>query len=161
MVFARAPLSAATPVVGATAAFRVRVAGTPALTVIAAHAAQPLTQPMAWIRDGRSLADAVRTVRGPVVLVGDLNATDDHLLVRRLVAAGLRDAAELANSGWQPTWPSAGLPVLHSGGLGALDHVLVGGGVGAVSTTTEVIPGSDHRMLAARLVTGSVGGADG
>jgi endonuclease/exonuclease/phosphatase (EEP) superfamily protein YafD len=154
MVFARAPLAAATAVPGASSAYRMRVAGPVPFTLVAAHAAQPMVRGGQWGRDGRALADAVRGLPGRVVLAGDLNATDDHQLVRRLLDTGLRDAAREANAGWQPTWPGAeGIPILRRIGLGALDHVLVGGGIGVVSTTTTVVPGTDHRMLVAGLTT--------
>jgi endonuclease/exonuclease/phosphatase (EEP) superfamily protein YafD len=154
MAFARVPLTGAAPVPGASHAFRVEVATTTPFTLLAAHAAQPMTRAPQWDRDGRALAAAVRATPGRVVLAGDLNATDDHQLVQRLLDAGLRDAARVANAGWQPTWPGAdGIPVLRRVGLGALDHVLVGGGVGVVSTDTTVVAGTDHRMLVARLTT--------
>jgi endonuclease/exonuclease/phosphatase (EEP) superfamily protein YafD len=153
MVFTREPVADVSTVPGASAALQLRLgSGTP-VTLIAAHAAQPLTEPLAWIRDSHALAAAARSAPDPVLLVGDLNATDDHAFVRRLLDAGLRDAAEVANSGWQPTWPGAGgLPLLRNSGLGALDHVLVGSGIGVVSTRTRVVHGTDHRMLVARLV---------
>ena len=40
------------------------------------------------------------------LVVGDLNATPDHAPIRELADAGWRDAAELANEGWLPTWPA-------------------------------------------------------
>lgn len=154
MAFTRAPLAGAAPVPGASAAFRVEVRGRVPFTLVAAHAAQPMVRPGQWDRDGRALAAAVRAVTGPVVLAGDLNATDDHELVHRLLDAGLRDAARVANAGWQPTWPGArGIPLLRRTGLGALDHVLVGPGLGVVSTGTSLVPRTDHRMLVARLTT--------
>jgi endonuclease/exonuclease/phosphatase (EEP) superfamily protein YafD len=153
MVFSRSALVDAAPVAGTTAAFRVVVPGPVPLTVLAAHLAQPLTHPVEWARDGDALVAAARTLPTGAVVVGDLNATPDHDFFHRLVGAGLDDAAQRANAGWQPTWPGAhGLPGLRVLGLGALDHVLVGSGLGVVSTQTRVVAGTDHRMLVARLV---------
>jgi endonuclease/exonuclease/phosphatase (EEP) superfamily protein YafD len=154
MVFARAPLSDATRVPGASSAYRLKVRARVPYTLIAAHAAQPMVRGGQWDRDGRALATAVRGSSGRIVLAGDLNATDDHELVRRLFGAGLSDAARDANAGWQPTWPGGeGIPVLRRIGVGAVDHVLVGGRIGVVSTDTTVVAGTDHRMLVARLTT--------
>src|SRR5262249_6004448 len=60
-----------------------------------------------WAADHAAVATAVTTER-PDLLVGDFNATMDHAPMRALEDRGYRDAAELANSGWEPTWPAEG-----------------------------------------------------
>ena len=120
------------------------------LTVVAAHPHAP-TEPDLW----RSAHDALHAVvvdREADLVVGDLNATADHAPVRALADAGLRDVGELANQGWQPTWPSSGavdvlgVPVPS---LAQIDHVLVGPRLAAISMHTRDIPGSDHRAVIA------------
>ena len=88
------------------------------------------------------------------LVVGDLNATTDHAPMRRLADAGFRSATELANEGWQPTWPAhgrtslLGIPLPH---LVQIDHVLLGPSLAAVGTHTLDIPGTDHRALVAEV----------
>lgn len=118
--------------------------------LLAVHPAAPV-DPGAWRRDHAAvLAAAQRT--GADLVVGDLNATLDHLPLRRLVDAGWRDATEQADAGWQPTWPSNGLfQGLPLPALVQIDHVLTGAGwVGLGSRTVEV-EGTDHRALVAEV----------
>ena len=56
-----------------------------------------------------------------------MNATPDHDVMRELDDAGYRDAGEVSNEGWQPTWPANHvgiLPLLPP--LVRIDHVLIG-----------------------------------
>ncbi len=65
----------------------------------------------------------------PDLVVGDFNATADHEPMRSLADAGYRDVGELANEGWQPTWPSGDAVELLGVSVPSLvqiDHVLVG-----------------------------------
>lgn len=134
----------------------VRVAAPKPFTVLAAHTAQPGIDVVAWRQDHALIARQLRTIRGPHLLVGDLNATLDHAPLRRLLASGMADAAQQANSGWQPTWPSPArthfrrLPLPF--GMVAIDHVLEDDHFSAVSTSTYEVPRTDHLALVARLV---------
>lgn len=121
------------------------------LVVVATHPQAP-TEPDLWRSDHAALLDAVRG-HHPDLVLGDLNATVDHAPVRALVDAGVRDAAELANAGWLPTWPFNGrwrlgvaLPPLV-----AIDHVLVGPRLAVEAVHTVDLPGSDHRAVVATL----------
>ncbi len=86
------------------------------------------------------------------MLVGDLNATMDHLPMRTLVGIGFEDAATQADSRWQPTWPAAG-EVSRLGfavpSLVPIDHVFLSSGLRALRTESVTVPGSDHRALVA------------
>jgi hypothetical protein len=42
------------------------------------------------------------------ILIGDFNATLDHVALRRLLATGYRDAASVVGTGLTPTWPYDG-----------------------------------------------------
>jgi endonuclease/exonuclease/phosphatase (EEP) superfamily protein YafD len=154
VVFSRYPVSdeARLPVTKGTWELRVQ-APTP-FWFVGVHTAQPLNDAVSWRADHAHLLAAVRRLSGAVVLAGDFNATLDHRPMRQLVSAGYADAARQANSGWQPTWPSA------AGAAGALpfglrlltlDHVLTDRHYSAISTSTYPIAGSDHRALVARL----------
>jgi endonuclease/exonuclease/phosphatase (EEP) superfamily protein YafD len=132
----------------------VRVLAPTPTRVYAVHTGMLLSSPDSWHRDLATVARAVRDRdRGePAIFVGDYNATPDHLPYRRVLDAGVRDAAEEAGSGWQPTWPTRWRqPWLRP--LVTIDHVLVPPGVSAVSTQTLEIPHTDHLALLARLRT--------
>jgi endonuclease/exonuclease/phosphatase family metal-dependent hydrolase len=122
------------------------------LTVVATHPQAP-TVPDLWRGDHAALLDAVRE-HDPDLVVGDFNATADHAPMRALADEGYRDVGELANGGWQPTWPSSGevdllgLPVPS---LAQIDHVLVGARLAAIGMRTRDIPGSDHRAVVAEV----------
>ena len=79
-----------------------------------------------------------------------MNATPDHDVMRKLDDAGFRDAGELANEGWQPTWPANHVgvfPLLPP--LVRIDHVLLADTLASLGTHTVDIDGSDHYALVA------------
>lgn len=116
------------------------------LSLVAAHPNAP-TEPDLWSDDHAALLTAVRDHQ-PDLVVGDLNATGDHAPLRALADAGYRDVGELANEGWQPTWPTGDRwPI--SFPLAQIDHVLVGPRLAAIGQHTVAIPGSDHRAVVA------------
>ncbi len=96
------------------------------------------------------MLDAAREHDVDAVL-GDLNATLDHAPLRRLVDAGWRDAVELANGGFLPTWPSHGEYSPFPGPVVAIDHVMVDDGLTVTEVDTVDIPGTDHRGVVATL----------
>ncbi|WP_340540688.1 endonuclease/exonuclease/phosphatase family protein [Nocardioides sp. GXZ039] len=111
-------------------------------TMIAAHPRTPRDID-GWHTDHEALRVAARE-HGVTLIAGDLNATVDHEPVRRLLDDGYRDAAELTNAGWAPTWPvdrDLPLPVV------AIDHVLVTDEVAVVDHSTFEVGGTDHRGL--------------
>ncbi len=122
--------------------------GTP-VRLLAEHTLPPLSAfEHLWRRALDDLAQEVRTVDGPAVVLGDFNADRDHAPFRRLLDTGLRDAHDERGRGLARTFPSW-LPVLH------LDHVLVRDGGRAhvvVQDVREVrLPGSDHLTVVADL----------
>ena len=126
MVFSRYALGTATRVDTEFDSWRTTVAAPDGeLTLLAVHPFPP-TVVAQWHDD---LAAVRAAAAGADLVVGDLNATLDHRPLQRLEDDGFRDAAELTNAGWQPTWPAngeyhlAGVPLPP---LVAIDHVLVG-----------------------------------
>lgn len=119
------------------------------LRVLAVHPTYPVDE-AGWAADHEALAEAVETER-PDLLAGDFNATMDHEPMRGLEDRGYRDVGELANEGWQPTWPAQGrfdhlgLP------LAQIDHVLVGERLAALAQRTTELPDSDHRVVVAEV----------
>lgn len=154
MVFSRTELGAATPVATGHESWLVDVdaPGGDPLTLLAVHPYAP-TELTQWDADHAAIRAAAREAE-PDLIVGDFNATLDHPPMRELGALGWHSAAELANEGWQPTWPSGGVvsvlgvPVPS---LVQIDHVLVGPRIAALGTHTIVLPGTDHRALVAEV----------
>ncbi len=120
--------------------------------IVAAHAVAPQARYMdAWRSDLRWLAD--QCVDDDVIMVGDFNATVDHMSA--LGAGGndlgwCRDAATETGNGAAGTWP-ASLPTI----VGApIDHVLVSDTwdvSGSIVVTNVDDAGSDHRPLVVQL----------
>ncbi|MGN6751824.1 MAG: endonuclease/exonuclease/phosphatase family protein [Intrasporangium sp.] len=120
------------------------------LTLFALHGVQP-RRPADWQEDWVRITDALATSLGReasrAVVAGDLNATLDHLPMRRLESLGLTDAVDAVNGGYQPTYPAPGsdrrlgipMPPLFQ-----IDHVLVGRGLVVTSAATVRTPGADH-----------------
>ena len=118
------------------------------LTLLAVHPVAPVL-PQAWRRD-HDLIRNEAVDKGADLIVGDLNATPDHDVMRELADAGFRDAGELANEGWQPTWPAnhVGIvPLLPP--LIQIDHVLLASTLASLGTHTVNIGGTDHLAVVA------------
>ena len=125
--------------------YRVQVGS---LTVLAVHPTAPVL-PQAWRRD-HDLIRSEAVEKDVDLIVGDMNATPDHDVMRELADAGFRDAGELANNGWQPTWPANHVsifPLLPA--LVRIDHVLLADTLASLGTHTVDIDGSDHLALIA------------
>lgn len=118
------------------------------LRVIVVHPTQPISSLARWRREHRAIRAQLRQ---PADLVlGDFNATLDHAPMQDLLDAGLRDVTELANQGWQPTWPTEGVWYLPRP-VAQLDHVLVGRHLTGLSSRTVTIDGTDHRAVLAEV----------
>ena len=156
LVASRSPLSVERTLALTHPAYVVRVEAAKPYDVFAVHTAQPAIDFDAWREDHAILVREERRMQGPHLVVGDLNATLDHHSIREMMGDGMNDAAQVANSGWQPTWPSPekvrvkGIPTPF--GLFAIDHVLMSAEFSASSTSAPAVRDSDHRALVARLV---------
>jgi endonuclease/exonuclease/phosphatase (EEP) superfamily protein YafD len=97
-------------------------------------------------------AEPAATPDGPVrVLIGDFNATLDHVALRRLLDTGYRDAASVVGQGLTPTWPFYG-PRIELYPKITIDHVLADPRVGVNRVAVFPVPRSDHRAVLAELV---------
>lgn len=149
MVLARDPLGQPTPLATTWDGWQVDVAG---LTLLAVHPISPVDV-AGWREDHAEVLSVATSVDADLV-VGDLNATIDHPPMRDLADAGFRSVSELANEGWQPTWPAygvvevLGIPLPR---LVQIDHVLVGSRLAAVNAHAVGLPGTDHRALVAEV----------
>lgn len=122
------------------------------LTVLGVHPVAPV-DPAGWRADHAAILEQAEADDADLV-VGDMNATPDHEPMRRLDAAGFRDAGEVSNQGWQPTWPANHVgvfPILPP--VVRIDHVLIGDGLASLGTSTVDIAGTDHLALVATVAS--------
>ncbi|MFI2431429.1 endonuclease/exonuclease/phosphatase family protein [Streptomyces sp. NPDC018693] len=109
-----------------------------------AHPMPPLPRQVSlWNRELDRVRDFSAAQRGPLVLAGDFNATQDHAAFRRILDTGLRDAARLVGEDREPSWPSGWTPVFGA----QIDHVLVSADFSAHSARFLDLAGTDHRAL--------------
>lgn len=120
-------------------------------TVATVHPAPPQMGVRLWARDARKVLELVRGHVGePLVVVGDFNAIEEHVTMRRLAAVGLRNAMSgwgtAGVAAWQPSWPALRLwapPLIR------IDHALHSSSVQAWRPRYTRVPGSDHKALLA------------
>jgi endonuclease/exonuclease/phosphatase (EEP) superfamily protein YafD len=122
--------------------------GAAPLAVESVHTCAPVEAGSTGCWEGSFRDQPPATVDGQVrVLLGDFNATLDHAEMRRLIATGYRDAADVTGDGLDMTWPYDKLfPRV------ALDHVLADRRVGVRRFAVTAVPRSDHRAVFAELV---------
>lgn len=151
LVLARFPMEALAQVDSRFDQYVIRVSADPVpLTLVAAHPLNMLPGGHVWEHEGNILRRAITPhLSEPVAVVGDLNATPEHLTLRRLTdGLGLELGAQEAGAGWQPTY-NAGIDWLPP--MVAIDHVLTNDRVTATSFRTVPLPGSDHHAIVADL----------
>ncbi len=118
------------------------------ITVLGVHPVAPV-DPAGWRADHAAILRQAEADDADLI-IGDMNATPDHDVMRRLDDAGFRDAGEVSNEGWQPTWPANHvgiLPLLPP--LVRIDHVLIGHSMASLGTHIVDIDGTDHLALVA------------
>jgi endonuclease/exonuclease/phosphatase (EEP) superfamily protein YafD len=110
----------------------------------------------AWVKETATVADAVRGETHPVLVGGDFNATWGHRVFRRLLDAGLTDAAAARGRPFQMTWPQDRhlLPPLTR-----IDHVMTTDGLAVTAVRTGAGRGSDHRPIVADVAPTRMGPA--
>lgn len=151
MIWSRTPLTlvATGKTVYTSLVARTTVHGT-AWTVATLHAISPKDGSIAWEKDGLAVADLLRPYVGEhLVVVGDFNAIDEHLTLRRIRAVGLQDSMTgrplTAGDGFQNSWPNdPRVPLLIR-----IDHALHSASVDAWRPSYVTVPGTDHRALIA------------
>jgi len=121
---------------------RFDVAGRP-FTVIGAHPASPIHPLIVASRNAELdiIAQLAAAAPGPVVAMGDFNATPWSAPMRRLVRTSPLRYADLAAT----TWPTF-LP--HWLGI-KIDHIMLGKGCGVAGYGVGPDVGSDHRPVVA------------
>lgn len=128
---------------------RTEVRGT-AWTVATLHAISPKDGVNVWTKDAAAVVEMLSPyVSEHLVVVGDFNAVDQHLTMRRIRAIGLKDSMEgwplTPGDGWQLSWPhDHRLPFLIR-----IDHALHSASVEAWRPQYLTFDGTDHRGLLA------------
>ena len=138
----------AEPSTNAQPAALVDLPGRADVEVVAVHPVPPVL-PLgfaSWKRElaGLPKADFKGTAR---ILVGDFNATLDHVGLRDVLADGYVDAADQRGEGLTPTWPGGLWPPPVT-----IDHVLVDAKMAVEHYEVFNLPGSDHDAVYARVV---------
>ena len=121
-----------------------------AWTVSTLHAVSPLDGSRAWEQDGAAIAALEAPYVGEhLVVVGDFNAIDEHLTMRRIRAVGLQDSMTgwplVAGDGYQNSWPNTPKAPF----LIRIDHALHSASVDAWRPQYVTVSGTDHRGLTA------------
>lgn len=164
-LWARWPLTPLPPVPGMTAAApraRTEPAAGWQVTLTAVHPVAPQCgRALPWQRDLTRL-QALAGTEGRQIVMGDFNASRDHLAFRDLLAAGFTDCADSAQRRTWPgfTWPTSwnfysnrekmGLPDWRAPSIMRLDHVLVRLAGTTVHEARPVrAPGTDHHAVLA------------
>lgn len=118
------------------------------VTVIAGRPRSVLLGMAGWVDDFAALTDAaIRYDTGPLIVAGDLNATRELAPFRRLLDAGLIDAAAQSGVGWLPTFSAQAIAPLIT-----IDHIMGNSRVTARAIRTFRLGGTDHLGLVADLV---------
>lgn len=99
-----------------------------------------------WTGEMRHITHAVRAERLPVLMAGDFNATWSHRAFRRLLDAGLTDAAAAGGRPFQMTWPRNRRLVPP---FARVDHVLTTPDLAVIALHPGEGGGSDHTPLIA------------
>lgn len=147
MVFSSEPIDDVAELATRFGSYRVEIGG---LTILAVHPLAP-TLPAGWVREHALIRAEAADVDADLI-VGDLNATPDHDVLRDLFSDGYRDAAELSNEGRQPTWPANHLGIVPAfPPVVRIDHVLLGDTMTSLGTHTVDVAGTDHLSLVAEV----------
>ncbi len=149
MIYSRFPLTDTAPLPRTSFQQYVTTAsvpGIPDLRIIAAHPCNPYCGRGLWASEHAVLQSSVeQNLDQPLMVVGDLNAVNDHGPMRALRRAGMKSATDVVGAGWLPTYPAnRRLPPLLP-----IDHVLLNDQLTATSISTVHIDGTDHLGLVA------------
>jgi endonuclease/exonuclease/phosphatase (EEP) superfamily protein YafD len=135
----------------ATQQVRLAVPGAAEVTLLNTHIVGPWPQPIdGWRTELALMRDTMTGLAaeaGPVIVVGDFNATRDMDPFRALLSTGFGDAADQSGAGLARTFP-ADSPVPP---LIGIDHILIRHAL-ATDARTVRVPGSDHLGVVATVV---------
>ena len=117
------------------------------VTIYNVHMPAPhLVEPQRWLSAFDELKGELASQNGPVLAIGDFNATYSHKQFRELLQLGYTEAHMELGRGYARTWPANSV-----GGFMRIDHVLTHGSIDPVSIAEGDGDGSDHRSVIARV----------
>lgn len=97
-----------------------------------------------WVQTVDGVGEAAAQAGDPVLVVGDLNASRWHPVLRRLLRrTGLVDAHEVLGRRWARSWPVS----RRAPRFVQLDHALCSPSVTPLDVEHITVPGSDHEGL--------------
>ncbi len=115
-----------------------------AIRIHGVHITTPVSQSAVevWRADFEHLAGVVGREGGPAMVIGDLNATEHNIELRRFAeASGLRQSH--TGCGWRATWPEgSSVPPLFE-----LDHAYLDDALDLVGQADGRLVASDHRWI--------------
>ena len=101
-----------------------------------------------WANNAAEVASQSDALVGPVIVVGDFNATLAHPPLQKMQDNGFREVHSWLGHGLSPSWPTdRRFPPLFR-----IDHAFVRGAVAPLAVSEVSVPGSDHRGFTARYV---------
>ncbi len=118
--------------------------GTETLRLFALHSPRPMRQMNDdYYKFWQQIEPILAEQRGPVVAIGDFNATQHSLVYELLKADGMRSAHEDRGRGYVTTWPNGKLPIPPI----RIDQAFLSPEVECISIAEGAGPGSDHKPL--------------
>jgi len=117
--------------------------GSQSLRVIGIHAPRPQPPEYDYFGYWKKVVPSLLAEPGPVVIVGDFNATQHSLVYKQLEDGGLRSAHEDRGRGYASTWPNGSslLPPIR------IDQAFLSSDVECLRVAEGVGEGSDHKPL--------------
>jgi endonuclease/exonuclease/phosphatase (EEP) superfamily protein YafD len=114
------------------------------LRLIGLHAPRPM-RPPAYDYFGywNAIVPLLTSQKGPVVIVGDFNATEHSLVYEQLKESGLRSAHDDRGRGYATTWPNGTLPIPPI----RIDQAFLSPDVECLGIREGQGDGSDHKPL--------------
>jgi len=118
--------------------------GATTLRLFALHSPRPMLHMVDdYYKFWQEIEPILAEQRGPLVVLGDFNATQHSRVYEQLEADGLRSAHEDRGRGYATTWPNGRQPLPPI----RIDQAFLSPEVECVSIEEGVGPGSDHKPL--------------
>ena len=118
--------------------------GSTSLRIVGLHAPRPIPGPKYnYLEHWNEMFALLSAEQGPLVVVGDFNATEHSRVYKRLTESGLRSAHDDRGRGYATTWPNGQnlCPPIR------IDHALVSPEIDVKSIREGRGRGSDHKPL--------------
>jgi endonuclease/exonuclease/phosphatase (EEP) superfamily protein YafD len=111
--------------------------------LLTVHTPTPFDDLDGWIDDLDVIRKSASESGDPTIVIGDLNATSWHPVIRAMRNDGFADALVAVGRPFTASWPVGSFVPPFA----QLDHALVSRGLHVIDATNFPVPGSDHRGL--------------